>query len=185
LWKSLDSSFPRVHRVLDELKECRAWERWPARKPAGSLEALCLLALGIDLPRLLGEVEKLTQKQKAQETGRTTQAADDPHSRPGNDGNRTAGAKKEKGHPRSRGSNKAETRVARLKRDHPEVAERLAAGEFRSVAAAERVSRGEEANPPRKVAPPLIQGKRAWTRMSEAERQEFLQWIGRLEKESS
>jgi hypothetical protein len=34
-------------------------------------------------------------------------------------------------------------RAARLRSDHPDIADRMAAGEFRSVAHAERVARGE------------------------------------------
>ena len=39
--------------------------------------------------------------------------------------------------------NAATYRVRKLKRDHPQVAERLAAGEFKSVAAAERAANGQ------------------------------------------
>jgi hypothetical protein len=39
--------------------------------------------------------------------------------------------------------NSSARRIARLKRDHPDIAERLDHGEFKSVAAAERAVRGE------------------------------------------
>jgi hypothetical protein len=64
--------------------------------------------------------------------------------------------------------------VARLKRDHPEVAARLAGGEFKSVAAAGRFARGEGPHPPRKVPTPLDLLRRAWAKASKAERKQFL-----------
>ena len=39
--------------------------------------------------------------------------------------------------------NSAHYRVGKLRRDHPAIADRLAAGEFKSVAAAERAAKGE------------------------------------------
>src|SRR5262245_48390769 len=70
-------------------------------------------------------------------------AAADPHRRPGNSGNRTAVDKDRKSQPRSKGGGRADHRLARLKRDHPAIAARFVAGEFRgNVAAAERAARG-------------------------------------------
>jgi hypothetical protein len=45
------------------------------------------------------------------------------------------------------GSNAASYRIRRLRRDDPEVAQRLDQGEFRSVAAAERAAGGEDPHP--------------------------------------
>jgi hypothetical protein len=67
-------------------------------------------------------------------------------------------------------------RIARLKRDMPEAAKRLAAGEFKSVAAAERWSRGEEPHPayPKKTA--LTWAKHWWEKLTPKERREFRAW---------
>jgi len=65
--------------------------------------------------------------------------------------------------------NSREARTARLKRDHPAIAERLAAGEFQSVAAAVRASRGEEPHPPWKVPTPLEAARRAPAKLAPAE----------------
>jgi hypothetical protein len=56
-------------------------------------------------------------------------------------------------------------RADRLARDYPEIAARLAAGEFRSVAEAERAARGE--------TPGLTTLKRGWANASAAERAAF------------
>jgi hypothetical protein len=65
--------------------------------------------------------------------------------------------KKEKSLPLPKGSNTAARRVAKLKRAHPAIAERLAAGEFKSVAAAERATRSKD-------YPPLRAGGSAMNR---------------------
>jgi hypothetical protein len=68
--------------------------------------------------------------------------------------------------------NRASYRVRKLRRDHPAIASRLDAGEFRSVAAAERVARGQEAEPPRRKKSPLQQVKALWAKLTEAEKAE-------------
>jgi hypothetical protein len=75
--------------------------------------------------------------------------------------------------------NAASYRVRRLRRDCPEAAERLARGEFKSVAAAERFARGEEPHPPRKVPTPLDLLRRAWAKASKTEKDDFVEWIGK------
>lgn len=71
----------------------------------------------------------------------------------------------------TRGSNKAETIVRRLKRDAPSIAERLAAGEFKSARAA-GIAAGIV-----KVPTALDVLRRAWKKASEGEREEFLKFI--------
>jgi hypothetical protein len=58
--------------------------------------------------------------------------------------------------------------VAKLKRDAPEIAERLAAGEFKSARSAARAA-GFKVD-----TPPLTLARRAWKRMSPDERAAFL-----------
>lgn len=79
--------------------------------------------------------------------------------------------------PSGQGGTSRTARVARLKRDHPDIAQRLAAGEFKSVAAAVRAARGEDPHPPRRLPPALELAKRAYARLDAAERQEFKTWI--------
>lgn len=73
--------------------------------------------------------------------------------------------------PLSKGGN--DRRIARLKRDHADIADRLANGEFKSIAAAERAARGEEPHPayPKKTA--LMWLDHWWDKADEETRQEF------------
>lgn len=77
----------------------------------------------------------------------------------------------------SNGGTSADYRIRKLRRDHPEVAERLAAGQFKSVAAAERASRGEEPNPPRKQKTPLEQIQLLYGKLSKKDRKVLLAWL--------
>lgn len=61
--------------------------------------------------------------------------------------------------------------AARIKRDAPEIAERVMAGEFRSIRQA-AIAAGIV-----KETPPLVILKRTWKRMTENEQREFLHWI--------
>lgn len=70
------------------------------------------------------------------------------------------------------GSESRTRRIAVLKRDHPDIAERLGAGEFKSVAAAWRVAHGEPAELPKPTALDYL--RRAWSKASEDERTTFL-----------
>jgi hypothetical protein len=96
------------------------------------------------------------------------------------EGNRNAaknnGAEKEKRHNCPRGSNQSSTRIRKLRRDCPEAAEKLERGEFKSVAAAERWSKGEDPNPPRKVPTRLERVQRLCKALSKQERRQFLDW---------
>ena len=60
-------------------------------------------------------------------------------------------------------------RIAKLRRDHPEIADRLERGEFPSVAAAVRVANGEPATKPRKAPTPLEQLERLLPKLSESD----------------
>jgi len=73
-----------------------------------------------------------------------------------------------------KGSTSAKTRVKQLRRDHPEIAERLEKGEFKSVAAACRAAKGKEPDPPRKTPSPLDLLRKAWSRATPEERRAFL-----------
>lgn len=65
-------------------------------------------------------------------------------------------------------------RIRKLRRDHPTVAARLDAGEFKSVAAAERAARGLEPNPPRRMPTPYENLLRAWALASAEEKDRFM-----------
>jgi antitoxin (DNA-binding transcriptional repressor) of toxin-antitoxin stability system len=61
--------------------------------------------------------------------------------------------------------------AARIKRDHPEIAEAVERGEYRSIRQA-AIAAGIVKSPQ-----PIDTAKRAWTRMSEIERALFIEWI--------
>jgi len=63
-------------------------------------------------------------------------------------------------------------RIAKLKRDHPKVADRLVAGEFKSVSAAER-----EAGLSRPLLSSVEKVARAYIKLSEAEQKAFVETI--------
>lgn len=87
------------------------------------------------------------------------------------------GDKKENYHLYADRGTSSSYRIARLRRDHPEIATRLEQGEFPSVAAAVRVSRGEPMTPPRKKATDLEILQRVWMRTSIEEREAFKEWL--------
>ena len=64
--------------------------------------------------------------------------------------------------------NSAKYRIAKLKRDHPGVADQLAAGEFKSVSAAERA-----AGVGKPVMQPVAKAFRAYERLTPDEQIEF------------
>ena len=71
----------------------------------------------------------------------------------------------------SGGTNSA-YRIARLKRDHPELVERIMTGEFKSVSEAERAAG---------LRPPLLtdyeKAQRAFWRLTEEEQERFREWL--------
>ena len=76
---------------------------------------------------------------------------------------------------KTRGSTQATTRIARLKRDHPTIAERLEAGEFKSVSEAERaagISRPKMSN--------LEKFQRAYFRLSIVDQAAAKEWFASL-----
>ena len=63
-------------------------------------------------------------------------------------------------------------RLGRIKRDHPELAERIIAGEFKSVSEAERAAG---------LRPPLLtdyeKAQRAFWRLTEEDQERFRDWL--------
>jgi Arc/MetJ-type ribon-helix-helix transcriptional regulator len=84
---------------------------------------------------------------------------------------------KEKPTPLPKGDS-SERKIARLRRDHPDIAARLEKGEFPSVAAAVRAANGQPAIKQRKKATPLDQLRAAWSKASDEERKAFMEISG-------
>ncbi len=82
-----------------------------------------------------------------------------------------------------RGSTSASYRVAKLKRDHPEIAERLAAGEFKSVSAAERAAGVVHDHRLTELEKARNQVLQAWNDATDDERADFRQAMQELDSQ--
>jgi 2-oxo-4-hydroxy-4-carboxy--5-ureidoimidazoline (OHCU) decarboxylase len=73
----------------------------------------------------------------------------------------------------------SEYRLGKIKRDHPELAERIIAGEFKSVSEAERAVG---------LRPPLLtdyeKTQRAFLRLTEEDQERFRNWLKELSDEN-
>lgn len=122
----------------------------------------------------------ITRKEKTLEAAKANpEAARDKPGNPTGVNQHTErnGADDEKRHHSKKGSNSKDWRIKVLRRDHPDIAARLDAGEFDSVAEAERVARGEPAKVQRRVPSVVEQAKRLVGRMTAEERREFREWV--------
>ncbi len=75
--------------------------------------------------------------------------------------------------------NSSEYRIKKLRRDHPEIVEKLEQGEYKSVAAAERAARGEEPEIKRAKKTTVEKLLALWDKATEEDRKEFLKTIKR------
>ena len=107
--------------------------------------------------------------EKAMSQVATTRVADKP------EGGDSTVYKNDNYTPLPKGTSSAR-RIACLKRDCPEAATRLEQGEFKSVAAAVRWSKGEEPHPKRRTASTLEILQRYWSKASKKEKDAFMDW---------
>lgn len=124
MWKSLDLDFERYQRVWREAEEHRIWERVPPRRPYGSKDAF-IQALQVE----------------DEEAAKLRVAATAVGIRPLQ--TRGGSQRNGKGHDHDRvqyGPRAVGYLTARIARDHPDIWERMKAGEFSSVAAAARAA---------------------------------------------
>lgn len=175
LWRLLDSAdtdHNGLNRFLDTLCEFEGWRQLPSSKgqPFASFAEFCLdrrpSGLGVSAEMVRKWCERFQWARAAQ------QLAVDPAVKPlGTDGgNRIKDKEGSELQCNSGQGNSSNYLVRRLKRDAPEVAEALARGEYPSARAA-AIAAGVV-----KVPTPLDLGKRAWAKMSRAERKEFDRW---------
>lgn len=156
--------------LFDQMKSSGAWvmvDHPTQRRPFRSFNEFCRSSR-VGLGHTEGEIDGLlTDAQRAAlsvENGGVRMARSEAGGRPKAGDNLTNGEV-------TRGQNSVARIVARLKRDAPEVAERLAAGEFRSARAA-GIAAGI-VKPPQ----PLTELRRWWKRASDAERGVFLREV--------
>lgn len=156
-------------QTLEEAEQYRVYERVPEEKPYGSLDAMLLAEIGVTADESKKDVSN--RQQAAQQAAReNTEAALNV----GANQHTTEDRTKTETVLSSDGSNSKTRRIRRLRRDHPEAAERLEAGEFKSVAAAERWARGEEPHPayPKKTS--MMWLEHWWNKADDDTKQEFL-----------
>lgn len=183
LWKSLDTDFERIDQVLNEIDDSKAWEKYPTDKPYGSLDLLLLAEIGESEQSVRSKIQSRKRKRatveaakanpepaKVNGTGNLTGLKNHPDEIE----NYQGGSEEKK--PPTYGTSK-EWRIKVLRRDHPDIATRLDAGEFDSVAEAERVARGKPAKLPRKKSGPLDILRKAWQKATKEERDTFLSEI--------
>jgi hypothetical protein len=131
-WQSKEISLEKWQEVLQEAQENRIWEKVPEGKPYGSLDALLRAEIGRGLEE--------ANRTKAQQLAADPEVKEQPTRSEAMKGNQNA--KKEKENSRSdrtTDSPRGETAsylVRRLKRDHPEINDALARGEYKSARAA-------------------------------------------------
>lgn len=183
LWKSLDTDFERIDQVLNEIDDSKAWEKYPTDKPYGSLDLLLLAEIGESEQSVRSKIQSRKRKRATVEAAKANpEAARDKPGNPTGVNQHTErnGVEDEKQHNSStkgHGSTNVPYRLKVLRRDHPDIAARLDAGEFDSVAEAERVARGKPAKLPRKKSGPLDILRKAWQKATKEERDTFLSEI--------
>lgn len=79
--------------------------------------------------------------------------------------------------PKHQGGTSAAYKVKKLRRDHPEIAEKLENGEFKTVSEAERVSKGLPAKKPRVVTSNVDKIKKLVDSLSHLELEEVLRYM--------
>jgi len=131
-WRDVSCTIYEWEKALNELKDDKIAERYPPDKPYGSLDRLLKEEIGLTIDESRSNIATRTQVQSTQAT---------PANKPGNPtGNNQYQVKEErKGYNCNNSTNRGndpEYLTSVIARDHPDILERMKAGEFRSVRAA-------------------------------------------------
>jgi hypothetical protein len=169
MWSRIEWQYKDWEKDAALLAEYHAWELFP-EYGAHDLEQLEAVIAGVPIPDLLKAKEAGRQHQAAIDTARKNKGTVGKH---GGDRKSDQGYKNRNGNldptPCEQRGNSSAYRTRKLRDVDPAIVERLEAGEFKSVAAAERAARGEEPHPPRKVPTPLEAARRAVARLPDGE----------------
>ena len=176
--RALNVSLPDALRMIDEMEQLRAWEALDLKRETFFAVScrldpaeLPLIRKGFAAYRKQHGIEPLTQADAlAALAGPEGVPQRMTHAEAGERGGR---GKKATTDRRGFSTESAAGIVARLKRDRPDIAARLAAGEFRSARAAAREAGWVK--PP----DPLKELRRWWERASDADRAAFLREVAR------
>lgn len=179
----LHGEHERLCNYVRAFIEHQGWKQLEDRqgRAFASYESFCVEPKPWGLGRAREEIEAiiLEREGKAKRQARAQETAAKVTKPLKPDGSNQFAFDENENHQQHSGGTGAVYRVARLRRDCPEAAERLERGEFKSVAAAERYARGEEPHPPRKAPTPLDVLRRAWAKASKAERDAFMDEVGK------
>jgi len=136
-WASVRDDARRFKEALAEVEAARLFEHYPPERPYGDLDALCQAELGAPL----NEVKRKTRDEIARQAQRHGQEAQGrPVLTRRASGARGGRGRKALSNVKSFGGNSGSYLSRRLERDFPEIADRLAAGDFPSVRAAARAA---------------------------------------------
>ncbi len=131
VWKSKLTTEESWNRVTAKLDAYEAWNLVPKHAPFGSREAM-YAAIGITQDDLAKRQETWASQTTAAEPGPPEGSRNNPNGRKG----KVEGTKVRNAEVSSGGHETATTRLARVKRDAPQIGEAWARGEFPSVNAA-------------------------------------------------
>ena len=134
-WSSIDKHFNEYDEMWESLVAHRAWEKIPQEEPFGSLEAM---------------KEGLKVGSPEEGRARAAQLAIQAKPLPKHGGTNSHNKEEGTGPSLPPGSASAERLTARIARDHPEIHERMKAGEFKSPTEAARAA-GILQAPPKRV----------------------------------
>jgi hypothetical protein len=157
-YESKQISYERYLKALAEADENRVYERIPVDRPYGSLAALVKGELGV-------EVEQAKQNKRTAQEQAAHPAELARHGEVGNGRSRGAVITSTK-----RGETSAEYLTARIARDHPDILQRMQAGEFKSVAAAAK----EAGIYPKRVSVNLVSAEKAARTLRRVASPEFI-----------
>lgn len=159
--KQLNTDVERLQGLIRKLQLNKAWEAmgYP------SFSMLAAKEIGLE-PEQVQEVVSAAKGTKLKDIPTLHK-----HGEIGN--GRSRDSKNENGISTPRGGNNQPYRIAKLKRDYPAIAERLAQGEFKNVREAERAA-GLNVPPKLSRVRKLI---RAYDRLTESEQSEFREAI--------
>jgi hypothetical protein len=184
----LDSASEQLMEELKALLPHRPWLKFPENDPAKTPDKYFEILLGLSWPQLKSaivlirkEYEEVLDSLERQNLAGAAMAVpeappDDQKKKPRNPNGRKGKESTDENNPVSRLSddygNSSTYRIGKLKRDHPDVARRLEAGEFKTVAEAERA-----AGIGRPKMTPVEKVKRAYSKLSDDEKHRFLDEI--------
>lgn len=175
LWRLLDSAdtdHDGLNRFLDTMVEFEGWRKLESShsKPYRDFQEFCLdkrpHGLGVTRDRVVKWCERFSWATTSQAVANDPEVKPlEEHKRPDKGYDITFSTQDGK-----RGT-AAEYLVRRLKRDHPDLAEKLARGEFKSARAA-AIAAGIVKPPP-----PLEVARKAFLKLDHEDRTRFVAWI--------